>query len=206
MLRKALRMIFLLRHGEVQSDEEKRFIGWTDVPLSENGIRQARAWQYRFLHTAFERIYCSDLSRARGTAEIIGEKRQQGLTVMPALREINLGELENLSMRQVRERFPEKWRERGENILSYRPDGGESFSDLRDRVIPVFEDIAGQAKTDVLVISHAGVNRVILCHVLGVPLENLFRIGQAYACLNTIDCRVAPYRVVAINVGLEAGA
>lgn len=91
-------MIFLIRHGETESDEEKWFIGWSDVPLSENGIEQARAWQKAFADTKFESIYCSDLSRARCTAEIIYGKRMMPICEIPAMREINLGELENLSM------------------------------------------------------------------------------------------------------------
>ena len=199
-------MIFLLRHGEVHSGEEKRFIGWTDVPLNETGIRQAEAWRRALSDIAFERIYCSDLSRAKQSAEIIGERRRQDITVLPALREINLGELENLSMRHVRERFPEKWQQRGENIMTYRPNHGENFSDLRDRALPAFLHIVAEMKATVLVVGHAGVNRMILCHILGMPTENLFRLGQNFACLNKIDCRTKPYRAVAINVGLPADA
>jgi alpha-ribazole phosphatase len=193
-------MIYLLRHGEIDSEGEKRFIGWTDLPLNENGLQQARGWHERLSGTVFESIYCSDLARAHRTAEIIGENRRLPIRDTPMLREINLGEFEMLPMAEVKTRFPDKWRERGENLFTYRPAGGESFSDLCDRVSPAFETIADDAKGNVLVVAHAGVNRMILCRILGMPPENLFRIGQEYAGLNMLDCRTKPYRVVAMNI------
>jgi alpha-ribazole phosphatase len=192
-------MIYLIRHGEIDTHGEKRFIGSTDIPLTENGIRQARQWQVALSDTVFDKIYCSDLDRARRTAEIIGQKR--GLTIRntPALREINLGEFENLPLLEVKNKYPDKWRERGENLFSYRPAGGESFSDLCDRVLPAFEAIAENARGNVLIVAHAGVNRMILCRILGMPPEHLFRIGQEYACLNRIDCSKTPYQLVTLN-------
>ncbi|MBU1055061.1 MAG: alpha-ribazole phosphatase [Proteobacteria bacterium] len=195
-------MIFLIRHGEIECKGKERFIGQTDVPLNENGIQQAMSWQKVFSEKILERIYCSNLSRTRLTAQIICGKQSLKICEMPALREINLGELENYSFRDVYEKFPEKWRNRGEDIFFYRPAMGESFSDLYNRVIPVFEKIASNAKNDILIVSHAGVNRVILCHVLGIPPENLFRIKQDYACLNKIDCRKKPYQVDVMNFKL----
>jgi probable phosphoglycerate mutase len=193
-------MIYLLRHGEIDSEGEKRFIGWTDLPLNEDGIRQAREWRARLADTVFETIYCSDLNRTRETAAIIGEKRGLGIRDTPALREIHLGEFETLSLAEVKNRFPDKWRERGENIFSYRPAGGESFSDLCNRVLPAFEAIVKDAVENILIVAHAGVNRMILCRVLGMPPEHLFRIGQDYAGLNIIDCRRKPYQVVTLNL------
>lgn len=55
------------------------------------------------------------------------------------------------------------------------------------RVIPLFEQIVGSASGNLLIIGHSGVNKVILCHILGMPLEHLFRIRQDYCCLNVIE-------------------
>jgi probable phosphoglycerate mutase len=101
---------------------------------------------------------------------------------------------------EVKKRFPDKWRERGENLFFFRPAGGESFSDLCDRVLPAFETIAEAASGNTLIVAHAGVNRMILCRVLGMAPENLFRLGQDYAGLNMVDCRKKPYRVIAMNI------
>lgn len=190
-------MIFLLRHGEIEG--KGAFVGQVDLPLTEKGLMQARAWQQLLEATVFDRIYCSDLQRSRRTAEIISGNSQANVHIMPQLREINMGEWDGIARSDIRARFPEKWRKRGENLASYRPDKGESFADLSYRVVPVFENIVKQTEGTSFIVGHAGVNRIILCYVLGMPLSNIFRIDQDYGCLNIIDCERGFLRVKGMN-------
>jgi alpha-ribazole phosphatase len=198
-------MIYLLRHGEIGSAGDKRFIGWTDVPLNETGIGQAESWRVKFANTGFDHIFSSDLDRTRLTAHIIARDRALTVQEVPQLREIRLGELEDLPFAEVQSRLPETWRQRGEDLFAFRPAGGESFADLQERVLPAFERIAGGGTDgNVLIVAHAGVNRVILCHLLGMPPGNLFRLGQDYACLNCIDVKKTPCCVVTLNQCLSS--
>ncbi|MHC4459071.1 MAG: histidine phosphatase family protein [Planctomycetota bacterium] len=193
-------MIYLLRHGVVTGNGEKRFIGQSDPLLSEAGRHQARQWHRIFGIVEFEAILCSDLKRSEETARIIAGDKKKVIRIMPELREIHLGQWEGLSMAYVRRHFSEKWRKRGENLSNYRPSGGESFKDLQNRVVPVFEAVTGKLKGHGLIVAHAGVNRVILCHVLGMPLSNLFRLAQDYGALNIIDCGKNSAQVLALNL------
>ena len=193
-------MIYLLRHGQIDTGGEKRYIGWSSFPLDDHGVRQANQWREKLSGIHFDAIYSSDLTRASQTAEIIAQGRP--VKKSPALREINMGNLENKSMATFRKQFPDQWRERGKNLFFFRPPGGESFSDVCDRAVPEFEKIAGEITGTSLVVSHAGVNRMILCHILGMPPDNMFRIGQDYACLNIIDHSKIPYRVMALNMSV----
>jgi probable phosphoglycerate mutase len=196
-------MIFLLRHGEVEGDSERRFIGQSDPPLSKAGRHHARAWNKTLAPIEWEAVFCSDLRRAEETARIIAGGKKKVIQIMPELREIYLGQWEGLSVAYVRRHFPEKWRKRGENLSSFRPPRGESFKDLQNRVAPAFEAVAGKLKGHGLIVAHAGVNRVILCHVLGMPLANLFRLGQDYGALNIIDCGENSCRVLSLNISPE---
>jgi len=193
-------MIYLLRHGQTEPQKQKSFIGQTDIPLSEKGICQALLWREKLKAVRFERIFCSDLERTRRTARIIARHRAEIIRPMPLLREIHLGEWEMRPMSEIQRHFPREWHCRGENIVSYRPPDGENFEDLHDRVIPFFEKIAGQSEGNILIAAHAGVNRVILCHALGMPLTNLFRITQDYAGLNMMDYNKKNFRVIAVNI------
>ena len=186
-------IIYLMRHGDSRQDEVKRFIGQTDTPLNETGRKQAVWWREEFLSLFFDRIYCSDLSRSVETAEIIAVNRQEPVRLVPEFREINLGKWDGLPMQEVRSRYPEEFEKRGANLVSYRPEGGESFLDLSARVLPAFELITRDVESErVLIVGHAGVNRIILCHLLGMPPAGLFRLCQDYCCLNIIvsekDC------------------
>jgi len=100
----------------------------------------------------------------------------------------------------VKSCYPEEWNRRGEDIAGYRPPGGESFSDLSSRIVPVFQEIVSRGLEKVLIVGHAGVNRVILCHVLGMPLANLLRICQDYGCLNIIEQSEGSFRIRVMNM------
>ena len=192
--------IYLMRHGTITSaSEPKRFIGQTDLPLNAAGRKQARQWSALLAPTAFDGIYCSDLKRARETAGIIAAGRAVPVTALTALREIHLGAWEGLTFGEVRARFPDEFRRRGTNLPGYRLADGESFNDLRHRVVPAFEAIARQHGGHVLIVGHAGVNRVLLCHLLGVPLANLFRLAQDDACLNVLVGRGTGFQVTTLN-------
>jgi alpha-ribazole phosphatase len=193
-------MIYLLRHGEIDLQGEKRFVGHIDLPLTGAGIRQAESWREKLSSIVFDGIFCSDLSRSFETARIIAGNRNDRVQAMSQLREIDLGAWDGVAMSEIRERFPDQWQQRGEKIASFRPPRGESFTDLFERVVPVFEEIARQSKASALIVGHAGVNRMILCHVLGLPLAGLFRLEQDYGALNLIDCRKNPMRLKAMNM------
>lgn len=198
-------MIYLFRHGAVDTDG-RRFIGQSDRPLNGEGRRQARAWRNRLEGMDWRGVYASDLDRARETAEILAGKPP---TPLRELREIHLGDWEEVSMAEIRRTQPERWRERGERMDRFRPPGGESFADLQARVWPAFQALA-EAPGPALVVAHAGVNRAILCRLLAMPLWGLFRLGQDPGCLNRIDPTRNPFRVISLNepafpVGFEAG-
>ena len=193
--------LLLLRHGEVQAGgPEKRFIGQSDPPLSETGRRQARNWADRFQELPMDRIVSSDLDRCLQTARIIAAGGPPTVTPMPALREIHLGRWEKMTFAQVESRWPDAFMQRGRDLEKFRPPDGESFADLRQRVIPVFHQLADHPARSTLVVGHAGVIRVILCHLLGMPPANLFRLAQDHGALNLIEGRNDGFRVHAVNL------
>jgi alpha-ribazole phosphatase len=200
-LQKPTGEIYLLRHGAIQSKgEPKRYIGQVDVPLSAIGMRQARQWAEYFATTAFDRICCSDLTRSRQTADIIAAGRAREIEPLPALREIHLGDWDGLSYAAVKKENPQEFHCRGADIAEHRPPGGESFRDLAHRIWPAFQQLASRPIGKTLIVGHAGVNRVILCRVLGLPLANLFRIGQEYGALNILSKQPDGWRVQVLNL------
>jgi alpha-ribazole phosphatase len=193
--------ILLLRHGDIETGTaEKRFIGQTDLPLNDMGRHQARYWRDCLSDLPLEYILSSDLRRCMETAGIIAARR--GLTVTPhtGLREIQLGNWDGMTFQQVRQRWPDAFQRRGMDLARFRPPEGESFLDLQQRVVPAFEQASGQTGKLVLVVAHAGVNRMILCHLLGMPVENLFRITQGCGAMNLIDRQAGRFRISALNL------
>jgi probable phosphoglycerate mutase len=181
------RLIFLLRHGDLGPEASSRFIGRTDLPLSKLGRAQARWWREDLARTSWSRIVASDLSRCRETAAILAEGQAVVVEERPEVREIDLGQWDGLTREDIKTRFAEEYRLRGLDLAGYRPAGGESFEDLDRRVWPMFEDLCRSRPGNILVVTHGGVNRVIICHLLGIPLNNLFRIGQDFGALNIVE-------------------
>jgi len=193
--------ILLLRHGEIlKPTEEKRFVGQTDLPLTDTGRRQARYWRECLAEVPLATIISSDLSRCVQTARIVADGRGARITAMADLREIQLGQWDGMRFQQVREKWPDAFRRRGEAVARFRPPAGESFLDLQKRVVPAFEQAVNQSGRYLLVVAHAGVIRVVLCHILGMPVDHLFRIGQSYGALNLIDRQAGRYRLHALNL------
>jgi alpha-ribazole phosphatase len=192
-------LLYLARHGDSRQDQVKRYIGRTDLPLNAAGRAQARALQKNLAGIPFRRIFSSDLRRCMETARIIAAPQGKSIRRLPAMREIDLGEWDGKSMASIRRRFPEEFQRRGLDLAGFQPPGGESFKDLQDRVVPVFLEVISQSGGALLLVAHAGVNRAILCHVLGRPLDELFKIPQTFGCLNIIERRGDRLSVKTLN-------
>ena len=198
-----MRRLFLLRHGRPDGDDLRRFLGQTDLTLGDRGRRQAAWWRERLGQIEFSRIVTSDLIRASETADIIAGRNRQPIEPLAALREIHLGDWENRLFSEIQQSAPQLWSARGRNLGGFRPPGGESFEDLQRRVAPVARNLFSQDGENILVVAHAGVNRVILGDLLGMPLSRIFSLAQDYCCLNLIETHPSGMRVRALNLAPE---
>lgn len=179
--------IYLLRHGALAGDSRERFIGQTDLPLSADGIAQAEAMAQALRGKGIAAVHCSDLSRSRQTAGIIGAAVGVQPVAHPELREVSLGDWEGLLRSEVAERWADEFAARGRDMDNYRPPGGESFADCLARAWPVWKTITQTDAEAVAIVAHAGVNRLLLCRLLGMPVQNMFRLGQDYGCINIVE-------------------
>jgi len=179
--------VYLLRHGDSSIDSVRRFIGQRESSLNEAGRLQAEWWHQKLAEIPFNGFYCSALQRSIETARIIARPHHSVATILPDLNEINLGSWDGMPIAEVKRLFPLEYQLRGADLAGYRPPSGESFADLSARVVPTFKKIIQHSSGNLLIVGHAGVNRVILCHLLGMPLANLFRLGQEYGCLNILE-------------------
>lgn len=181
-------LIYLLRHGEVEGAETRRFIGHLDVPLSPVGEKQC-AWQAERLRAVpLAALFASDLRRARRSAEIIGAPHGLAPTIVPALREMDMGRWDGLTAGEIRAREPEAFADWMARVGEFPFPGGESVPALLARVAPAFDAIArAHAGRAVCIVAHGGPNRALLCRALGVPLGRLLVFGQDYGALTVLE-------------------
>ena len=156
--------LYLARHGETDDNREPiRAQGITDTPLNRTGRSQAAELAERVAPLGILSLWSSDLSRARETAEIVGDRLGLEPRLDPRLREANRGEWEGQRFIDVEREQPERyaaWRRAGEQ---FRFPGGESLRDQLERVMAALADARAIGELPALVVCHGGTIRVALC-------------------------------------------
>lgn len=162
------------------------------MPLDETGRSQALFWKKALARIQFDSIYTSTLSRCRETAAIIcplSQKKEakQNIYFDDRLNEINLGTWDGQSFGHIKAAMPELFDQRGKEIRQFCPPEGESFADLYERVSPFFKNLCQNLAAPVLVITHSGVIRVMLCQYLGLNPTQLLTIKPGYGDLFVLE-------------------
>ncbi len=180
--------LMLVRHGEPEDAARGRCYGKLDIGLSERGREQVRRTTRWLENTPVAAIYTSPRRRARESAEITGNQLLRDVYVEDRLCEIDFGEFEGMTYDEVAERYPEKylaWMNRPTEVIF---PGGESFEQMRERVTCAAAQILGSHTGQTIVlVTHGGVNRIILAEALRMESRDIFRLDQAYAAVSMID-------------------
>jgi len=180
--------LYLIRHGRVADGHTDRYHGHNDVDLSPEGLRQYERLAAHLQDVPLTAVYSSDLTRTRLGAQMLAAGRDLTPLPCPEFRELCFGVWEGLTLTEIKERYPQELEARFRDLANFRIPGGESLTDVQARVLPKLRELLRRHPGQSLaLVAHAGVNRVILCDALNLPLEHLFRLDQAYGCLNIID-------------------
>ena len=174
-------VLILIRHGETLWNTQLRMQGSLDSDLTPKGELQIKALGEWMKEVPFDFLYCSDTARAHKTAEAISKFTGHNLNLDKRLREKNLGVFEGLTSEEARERYPENFQQFKTVGASYVIDQGESTQQLLERALEAIEEIRDRHPQKVaVVVTHGGVVRVLMKHVLGIPLDapTQFLIGN----------------------------
>lgn len=207
-----LKTVYLVRHGETSWNKEWLFQGHQDVELSEKGIEQARRVSERLKGVIFSSIYSSDLRRASKTAQIIAENQEIKVKETSDLREINFGEWEGRRYENLTEKESEYFQKWLKGPSKYRIPGGESLTEMRERVINFLNLVVSWVDEDnknkkgkkekghnkdvenILITAHGGTIKIIIAHVLNMDIKNMSRLVISPASLSIIQYyQTCPY-------------
>ena len=179
--------LWLVRHPEPEPRAAGRCYGTLDVKLSEAGVRQAHAIAEALHREPLDSIYTSPSRRCAEAARVLAAGRSLEIQTLDALRELNFGDLEGRTFDEIAELYPDLYRQWMEHPTEIHFPGGESFSQMRARVVAAFHEMrschAGQSAAAV---THGGVIRILLAEALEIPAANVFRIAQGYGAINLI--------------------
>ncbi|MBY0277692.1 histidine phosphatase family protein [Candidatus Binatia bacterium] len=181
--------VLLIRHGATVLSAEDRFAGSTDVELSDEGRRQARALGERLAGESIGAVYASPMQRTIETARLVTAAHHLEPHPEPGLREIAHGRWEGLTRKDVEERFGDEYTNWEIDPFLFAPEGGEAGISVMARAVPVIRGIVERhAGSTVVVVSHKATIRLVLASLLGIDARGYRdRLDQAPACLNVVD-------------------
>lgn len=156
-------IVAFLRHGRTAWNEQGRMQGRRDIPLSERGRAEVRSWRLPADLANPVTWYSSPLRRATETAEILSGAAPRG---EPALIEMDWGDWEGFSLDELRRRYGDTFASNEAAGMDFRPSGGESPRDVRDRVVRWLGKIATRGQP-VVAVTHKGVLRAVLAAATG---------------------------------------
>jgi broad specificity phosphatase PhoE len=168
--------IFLVRHGDCYNSSIEYFNidkNTMDPPLTSKGIEQTHKLVKRLNNLHFDKIYSSDLKRAKQTSEIIQKTIKSDIILSDAFREINMGELFQKSWNEYPEIYA-KWKLHEEDI-SYP--NGENGADVWNRCKKEIELIEKIPYERIIIVCHGGTIRSIICGILKIPQQKRFYLG-----------------------------
>lgn len=167
-------MLYIIRHGLTDWNDRHKLQGHTDIPLNDEGRRMAEKAREEYWHIALDQCWCSPLTRARETAEILLRGRDIPIFYDDRLREMSFGDYEGIENSfsipgcpvNVIFQAPEKYRK--------SVGGAETFDQLFERtgsfLREVIDPLMAQGK-DVLIVGHGAMNLSIVSRIKGLPIE-----------------------------------
>ena len=180
--------LYLVRHGETEWNKSMKYQGHRDIPLSDEGRFQAAKISARLKTEKLHNAYASDLSRALETAEIITGHHGLEVNTVPELRETNFGLWEGLTYGEIDKQFHEVMQVWYDNPRDTKIPGGESLGEVADRCSKGLNLILNHNRgSNVLVVAHGGIIRIIVATVLGMNLNHYWKIKQDNVSLNIIE-------------------
>ena len=190
--------LILVRHGETQANREMRYIGRRNDALTEQGHMQARQLAQALASLPIAAIYSSPLERAYHTALPIAALHHLEVQVLDDLRESDFGLWEGLTRAEAIARSPHDAEHMDAWIrdTTLAPPDGESIEAMHERVRAVTEQLVQvHSNQTIVLVSHVGPIKALLCAALGTPASTIFRIFLDPATISVIDWR-EPFPIV----------
>jgi probable phosphoglycerate mutase len=167
--------IYITRHGQTEWNVEKRMQGWSDSPLTELGIQQAKWLEERLKDTKLDVIYSSPINRALSTANIVNSKRNIPIYTDLRLKEINMGIWEGLTQDEIQKSYSKELYNFWNVPELYKPYNGETFYQIRQRTEEFIKEIISKnIGKDILIVTHTITLKSIMCFFQNTLIEDFW--------------------------------
>lgn len=174
-----MRALYLFRHGKPEfADNRKYCLGRKDLPLSEEGIRQAESLRKTVRSIPDLTVIASPLKRAADTCRIAAGETFE---TEDGFMEIDAGEWDGLAFEEIRILYPEAYEKRGADLYNTAPHGGESFAECRIRASKTLENVLKDHPAgNMAIFTHEGVMKMLNACLTGVSGSAALKKKYAY--------------------------
>ena len=175
----------ILRHGEVKGGAI--FRGSQDDPLTDKGWQQLQD-RLALDNSLYDMVLSSPLIRCAKFAKKYSILNKLPLTIMPAFKEIDFGDWEGKSYTQINETTPELLKKFYNNPQEHPAPNGEALIAFQDRILEAITKVTNTYRgKNILLITHGGVQKIIIAQALKMPLDAFHHIETPYACLTKLS-------------------
>lgn len=173
-------LLYVLRHGETESNAARRFAGWSDDPVNETGRKQAEALAERLAPEGVRHVFSSPVRRATETARVLTDRLDATVRTVHDLHEIDVGPWKGLTHEEVEERWPEAYARWKEDPAGFELDGREALERVRDRALSALNQIGrslmGEDDASAAVVTHLALIRVLWLTATGGALSDYHEV------------------------------
>lgn len=178
-----MKTLFFLRHGDI--DSGNRYIGKTDLYLSPVGENQIRELHREIAKIGFDVVFTSPLKRCIQTAQFLG--LEHDIRYDNRLREVDFGLWEGKTFAEISTSEPQAVAEWSTGTDGFCFPEGERMVDFQNRITTFGNHLYGLEAEKVLIISHGGVIRHLICQLLHLPYEKYLCFQVEYGRICTVD-------------------
>lgn len=180
--------IYIVRHGQTDSNLRHTCLGLKDVPLNKTGRRQAKELAARLKNISIDTVYTSPLKRAVETVSPYLEMKNMNMRMSFGLIERDYGEWDDMTYDEIEQKYPEEYRKWVENLISYKVPGGESAEDVQARVNAFLKKALRENENkNILLVTHLGTARHIISSLLGLSTAQSWCFSIENAGMAVID-------------------
>ncbi len=173
--------LFLIRHTSLQVPAGVCY-GQSDVDVAASFIDEAQQTQQKLINTQFNAVFTSPLQRCLKLAHTLNFGKP---IVDNRLMELHFGDWEMSTWDDIPRNIFDVW---AHDYANLAPPNGETFSQLQQRGIDFLEEILTRYPTgNIAIVTHGGMIRALLAHVLKMPLKGLFRFTIDYGSITQLE-------------------
>lgn len=181
--------VYVVRHGQTDSNIRRTCLGLKDVPLNKKGRQQARELAARFKNIDIDVVYTSPLKRAVETISPYLELKGMNMRMSFGLIERDYGKWDDMTFEEIEREYPEEYMRWTEELISYKVPDGESAEDVQKRVNAFLEKMLREndGKT-IMLVTHLGTARHIISSLLGLSTAQSWCFSIENGGVAVIDC------------------